>query len=152
MLHGDARSRGARYHQRALVYGSVMRGAEGEQVCRVMTAAVGARMNVVNVNERGAGAPRDLAAVMVAPQHAAAHGGRDILSRSRGCIRFRIAHVGVRHLLRIASGHRSRCRRHFEQLAVASLAHSPAVFAHVERHLVAGASIVRWSAEHMPRE
>ena len=65
---------------------SVMRCADGEQASRVMTAAVGARVNVVNVNEISVRAARDLAAVMISPQHAPAYSGRHVLCRSLGLI------------------------------------------------------------------
>jgi len=88
VAHGDPGSRRTRYHQCALVHGSVMRGADSYQIARLMTSALGACLQMMQIHERSVRAPRDSAAMMVSPQHAPAHGGRYVLlgSLGLGCI------------------------------------------------------------------
>ena len=50
--------------------------------------------------------------------------------------------MGSRDSLRIACRHRQSCWQHLEQLTIARLSRSPAVFAHVERDLVARLSVI----------
>ena len=71
----------------------VMGGAQGDEVLESVTAAVGAWADMVDVDEVAVGAARDLAAVMIASEDGAAHGGGNGLPRAahmgrarRGCI------------------------------------------------------------------
>jgi hypothetical protein len=68
------------------VHGSVVRGADRDQVARVVTSAVGACFDVMHIYVRCVGATRDLTAMMISPQHTPTHGGRHLLCRSLGLI------------------------------------------------------------------
>ena len=67
----------------AVVQCQVMSAAQGDEIRGVMRAPVSARLQMMNIDPTRVGAPWHLATVMVAPQHRAPHGGRDILRRVR---------------------------------------------------------------------
>ncbi len=67
-----------------------MRRAEGDEIVGVVPAAIGARVQVVEVDKGRVSTPRNHAAPVVPPEHQPAGGRRDGLDRARS---FR-AHVG----------------------------------------------------------
>ena len=66
-------------HERAFVQRAVVRAAERDQILGVVTAAVGARLQMVNINERAVRTPWHSAAVPVSPEHTTPHRWRDVL-------------------------------------------------------------------------
>jgi hypothetical protein len=58
---------------------TVVRSANGDDVCGVVAAAFGARHDVVNVEERRVGASRNATAVSIAREHGTTHGRRSML-------------------------------------------------------------------------
>src|SRR5690606_10007482 len=77
VLEGEAARVGAADDERTHVGGSVVGAAEGDKVVRLMVAAGGAAIDVVDVDEGGVTAARDGAPAVMAPDDGSLGGGRD---------------------------------------------------------------------------
>jgi hypothetical protein len=66
VLEAEMIRRGARDVKLPGVDGAVVRGTEAQEVRRLMGAALGTRLNVVDVEREGVPAPRKLARLLVA--------------------------------------------------------------------------------------
>ena len=147
----------------ASVNSAVVGRAERDEILRRVSSAFGARVDVVDVEERPVTATGDAAPTTVSSKNDTPYGRRNVLFRASGA-RFG-AHVGIfetrvvgasaahgADALSIASRHLDDFRADFDELAATVLFPAAARLANRQRNLVARATVVLGSREHLSRK
>ncbi|MEJ7728572.1 MAG: hypothetical protein WKG00_05105 [Polyangiaceae bacterium] len=135
---------------RARMHSAMVRSAQGGEPLRIVPTALGARIEVMHIEEHVIAATRHHAAPVVATQHRAPRGRRNRLARP-GRRRER-PHTGARstHHLRVAPGHLRHVRLDRVALSTCVDARPAALLAARYRHLIPGAPLVPCPAESPP--